>query len=175
MTVSYLRLATPEDLPAITGIIEEAKAYLKEQGIDQWQGAYPAANHLEQDIKDQLTYVLMVGDEIAGTAALWLGIDPMYLHIEGGEWINGPEARYSAIHRVAVSSKFRGQRLSEKMISGLLTIARSLGYKDVRVDTHPENKGMQHVITSNGFDYKGIIHMEDGDNSERYAYQIILK
>lgn len=37
MTTSYLRRATKADLPAILTIINEAKAYLKEQGINQWQ------------------------------------------------------------------------------------------------------------------------------------------
>ncbi|MHC9531971.1 GNAT family N-acetyltransferase [Dellaglioa sp. L3N] len=175
MTVSYLRLATSEDLSAIISIIDEAKGYLKAQKINQWQGSYPEINQLEQDIKDELTYILMVGDEIAGTAALCPGIEPMYLQIKDGEWINGPEARYSAIHRVAISTKFRGQHLAGSVISYLLTVARLADYKDIRVDTNSENKGMQHVIVANDFEYKGVIRTPDSDEAERYVYQLILK
>lgn len=172
---AYLRLAMPEDVSEIKRIIEEAKIYLKEQKINQWQGSYPEAKQLEQDVKDGLTYILMVGDDIAGTAALCPGIEPMYLHIEDGEWINGPKARYSAIHRVAISTNFRGQHLAGKIISCLLTTARLSGYKDIRVDTNSENSGMQHVIEANNFKYKGIIRTPDSDEAERYVYQIILK
>ena len=175
MTVSYLRLAMPEDLSAITRIIEEAKAYLKEQKINQWQGSYPEAEQLEQDVKDELTYILMVGNKIAGTAALCPGIEPMYLHIEDGEWINGPKAHCAVIHRLAISTKFRGQHLAKETISCLLTTARLSGYKDIRVDTNSENRGMQYIIETNGFKYKGIIQTPDSDEAERYAYQIILK
>lgn len=175
MPAIYLKEATMEDLPEIESIMDDAKAHLKDQGIDQWQRRYPDQNDLIKDIKNDITYVLMVDDQIAGTAALWRGIDLNYLEIEDGEWINGIEARYTAIHRIAVSSNFRGQHLSGHLISGLLTVSRNLGFKDVRIDTHPDNKGMQHVITTNGFDYRGIIHMNGDGNTARYAYQIILK
>lgn len=35
MPATYLRQATNQDLPEIKKIIQEAKAYLKKQGIDQ--------------------------------------------------------------------------------------------------------------------------------------------
>jgi GNAT superfamily N-acetyltransferase len=176
MPAVYLRKATKEDLPKVIDIITEAKAYLKKQDIDQWQGNYPSNDDLAKDISNDITYVLMVDDQIAGTAALWRGIDLNYLKLEGGSWINGIEARYTAIHRIAVSSDFRGQHLSDRLISGLLTVSRTLGFVDVRIDTHPDNKGMQHVITNNGFDYRGVIYMNvDNEDSKRFAYQIIMK
>jgi RimJ/RimL family protein N-acetyltransferase len=62
------------------------------------------------------------------------------------------------------------------MISGLITISGVLGYKDIRIDTHPDNKGMQHVITTNGFTKRGTIYMAEKDHAAtpRYAYQLII-
>jgi RimJ/RimL family protein N-acetyltransferase len=62
------------------------------------------------------------------------------------------------------------------MISGLITISGVLGYKDIRIDTHPDNLGMQHVITTNGFTKRGVIYMaeNDGEASPRYAYQLVI-
>ena len=173
MPATYLRLATPADLPAIDEIIHDAKTFLAEQGVDQWQTGYPTDDDLATDVTNNITYVLVVDGEIAGTAALHQGLDHNYLKIEDGDWINGIHARYTAIHRIAVSSKFRGKKLADKLISGLITISGVLGYKDVRIDTHPDNKGMQHVIAKNGFDYRGIIYMDD--HGKRFAYQLLIK
>ena len=177
MAATYLRQATNEDLPAIKKIITEAKTYLNQQGIDQWQTGYPTDEDLETDVKFGITYVLIIDGKIAATAALHQGLDVSYLKIHDGEWINGVNGRYTAIHRIAMSSNFRGQHLSEKMMTGLITISSILGYKDIRIDTHPENLGMQHVITTNGFEKRGVIHMEEeeGEASPRYAYQLIIE
>lgn len=173
MSATYLRQATQADLPKISAIIADAKAYLKEQKINQWQGNYPLSADLETDIQNGISYVLVIDGEVAGTAALHQGIDPHYLEIEDGQWANGPEANYTAIHRIALSSNFRGQHLSGKLISGLITISGVLGYTDVRIDTHPDNKGMQHVITSNGFTKRGIVYMAE-DDPKRFAYQLLI-
>ncbi|PAK65751.1 GNAT family N-acetyltransferase, partial [Lactococcus lactis] len=47
---------------------------------------------------------------------------------------------------------------------------------DIRIDTHPDNLGMQHVITTNGFTKRGVIYMaeNDGEASPRYAYQLVI-
>lgn len=174
MSATYLRRATQADLDDITAIITDAKAFLKQQNINQWQDGYPAASDLKQDIEDGITFVLVVDGEIAGTAALHQGIDINYLKIEDGSWLNGIDTRYTAIHRIAVSSHFRGHHLSGKLVSGLITISSLLGYKDVRIDTHPDNLGMQHVITSNGFEHRGTVYMHDSQ-ALRYAYQLLIK
>ena len=177
MTTSYLRRATKADLPAILTIINEAKVYLKEQGINQWQAGYPTNQDIEKDIEQQISYVLMVDGQIAGTAALWPDNDVNYDDIQEGSWRGNPDDKYMSIHRIAISSKFRGQRLSEKMMQGLFTISSLLGYDEVRVDTHPLNKGMQKVITNNGFEYRGIIDFIDENevDNKRFAYQLYLK
>lgn len=84
MSATYLRRATQADLNDITAIITDAKAFLKQQNINQWQDGYPAASDLKQDIEDGITFVLVVDGEIAGTAALHQGIDINYLKIEDG-------------------------------------------------------------------------------------------
>ena len=174
MPATYLRRATQADLPAITSIIDNAKAYLKKQNIDQWQDGYPDPATLKQDIKDGITFVLIFDGAIAGTAALHQGIDINYLKIDDGDWITGIDARYTAIHRIAVASNFRGQHLSEKLMSGLISISNVLGFQDVRIDTHPDNKGMRHVITQCGFDYRGKVYMQR-DHALRYAYELVIK
>lgn len=63
---------------------------------------------------------------------------------------------------------------SAALIQQLMTMSYYLGYRDVRIDTHPDNLVMQHIITSNGFEEKGTITMDE-DKGVRLAYQILLK
>ena len=73
-----------------------------------------------------------------------------------------------------MSPNFRGQHLSEKMISGMLTLSSQLGYQQVRIDTHPDNKLMQHLIIKSGFIYRGNVLMDEDPTDIRRAYQLIL-
>ena len=41
--------------------------------------------------------------------------------------------------------------------------------RNLRIDTHRDNVVMQHMLDKNGFQYCGIIYLEDG--SERMGYQ----
>jgi hypothetical protein len=43
--------------------------------------------------------------------------------------------------------------------------------KNIRIDTHRDNKIMQYNILKHGFPYCGIIYLASGD--ERLAYQLI--
>lgn len=40
----------------------------------------------------------------------------------------------------------------------------------VRIDTHRDNKTMQHVILKNGFEYCGIIYLKNGEQRLAYEY-----
>ncbi|MFD0898360.1 GNAT family N-acetyltransferase [Loigolactobacillus binensis] len=173
MTTTYLRQAKTTDLPVIMKIINEAKAYLKQQNVDQWQHGYPEQSDLSADVAAGDNYVLVRYDVIVATATLLHGIDENYKVIEQGSWRGDPAATYTSIHRIAVAAGYRGQHLSETLITNLLTVSLQLGYNDVRIDTHPENLGMQHVIKQNGFDYRGIIYMHE-PKEPRYAYQLTL-
>ena len=44
---------------------------------------------------------------------------------------------------------------------------------NIRIDTHRDNRIMQHNILKEGFAYCGIIYLENGD--ERLAYQKLLR
>jgi hypothetical protein len=59
------------DLSEIVAVIESARAFLKAQGIDQWQkSAYPAAADVRSDIENNVAYVLKVDGKAAAYAAV---------------------------------------------------------------------------------------------------------
>lgn len=72
----YIRQATSADLPAMMAIIEQGKHALAADQIPQWQDGYPLAADIQADIDARIAWVLIVDDQIAGTAALLTTPDP---------------------------------------------------------------------------------------------------
>ena len=71
------RKATREDVPRMAEIIEQAKAYFKQQGIPQWQDGYPNEVSLRADIAKGWSFVVCdETDAIVGTAAIMVADEP---------------------------------------------------------------------------------------------------
>ena len=171
MAEIYLRRAQLQDLPAIMKIIDDAKELLKKNGSPQWQNGYPNQETLTQDIAMQTNWVLINDNKVAATATLQLTPEPTYRNITQGQW-QQPDEPYATIHRVAISSNYRGQGLSKLLFSNLLTVGQMQGIKNFRVDTHRSNKAMQHIAENFNFKKRGIIKVNDQNDPERLAYKL---
>ena len=165
-----VRLSTVEDLSEITEIVDEAKAYLGSQGIDQWQNGYPNEDSFRNDINNKVNYVLVNDHNVYGTASIIPGLEPTYLKIYKGEWLTkGP---YLTIHRIAIRSDHKGQHLAKYFFEYAIKLAKNLSYVSIRIDTHPDNKAMLNLLSDRGFQKTGTIYLENGDL--RLAYELII-
>lgn len=77
----YLRQATSSDVTDIMQIISGAKIFLGKSGSDQWQGEYPAIENIEEDLANQVAYVLEIDGKVAGYSAVITGEEPNYTKI----------------------------------------------------------------------------------------------
>ncbi|MGP6139535.1 GNAT family N-acetyltransferase [Jeotgalibaca sp. A127] len=159
--------ATPKDLPAIMEIIDDAKALLKANGIDQWQKGYPNEQVLGDDIANDDLYLVQEEDGIVAVLALIFGEDPNYKVIEKGSWLT--DFPYSAIHRVAVKKDKLGRGVMGRIFEVSEQMTREKGLKSLRIDTHPDNQSMQRALTKAGYQYCGHVFMGNGDL--RFAYE----
>ncbi|MDF7637088.1 GNAT family N-acetyltransferase [Leuconostocaceae bacterium ESL0958] len=175
MPAVFMRRAKARDIDEIVTILQTAKGFLKEQGIDQWQADYPNRDAVQADLDAHHAFVLMVDHEVAGYAAAFEGEDPIYTALEDGTWLKEGHD-YASLHRVAMSDKFRGQRLTPRFITALISYFYAQGARDFRIDTHPGNLPMQSVIAKNGFEKRGTVHMQEGENisTARWAYQLLI-
>ena len=84
----YMRKATLNDLDTVMEIVENARALLKADGSEQWQGedGYPTRLTFQMDIEGGCCWLLMYGNEIVGTATLMTQGDAHYMHIVNGKW-----------------------------------------------------------------------------------------
>ena len=84
--------AQAKDLPAIMEIIGHAQAFLKSQGIDQWQDGYPNAQQIELDIASKNSYLVRNSDqELLATVMFTTEPEPTYQEIDGN-WITPPHS-----------------------------------------------------------------------------------
>ena len=65
-----LRKAKSTELDEIMLIIEDGREFLRQQGINQWQHGSPSKETIEQDIKEQTSYVYEIDRNIVATAML---------------------------------------------------------------------------------------------------------
>ena len=172
MSLIYLRPATQRNLPSIMTIIHEAQALLKKDGSPQWQDGYPTEEVFQTDIQRNECFVLMVNDQVAGVATLAHDPQPNYQNLSDGHW-NVIDQPYATIHRLALSSEFRGMHLSNYLMSNLISIGIEQGIHNFRIDTHAMNERMQGLIKSAGFHYCGIID-KGNEVQERLGYELNL-
>ena len=163
-----IRVARESDLPQIRRIYDAAKAYMNTSGNpNQWKLGYPPEEFLRHDIELNRLFVCEEAGKLHGVFMLSMEDDPTYRYIEG-TWLN--DEPYGVIHRIASDGTQKGvfasvlefckARMAEQKVTNL------------RIDTHTDNKTMQHLVEKYGFKRCGIIYLENGN--PRIAYQLIL-
>ena len=166
------RLSTSDDIPNIMLIIEDAKAYLASQKIDQWQKGYPNTEQVENDIKNGESYVVVSDDNvIMATSMFTINKEPTYKVIEGN-WLVDENMIYGVIHRMAIKKEFRKFGLATFMFHEFHLQLLEKKIQSLKIDTHEENIGMQSLIKKLGYQYCGIIYTGYGD--KRLAFEKVI-
>lgn len=159
-----LKLAQTGDAQLAMSFIDQAKAHLKAQGIDQWQTGYPDLACIETDIDLQKGYFLTDGQTPVGYLCIDFEGEPAYLDLKG-EWASNKA--YGVVHRMAIGDECRGRGLAGQTFELVQQLCLERDIHCIRVDTDAANEKMQHVLAKAGFTYRGTIWF---DNSEKIAF-----
>ena len=162
-----IRPATPADIPALRPVFEAAKAIMRADGNhDQWATpGFPDDSLLLRDIARGGGFVISseagggVEKSLVAYFALLPSPEPTYDYIDGAWLTDGP---YGVVHRMASYPEEHG------IFAAVIDYAAAR-YAHLRIDTHRDNRIMQHLIEKHNFTYCGIIWLEDG--TERLAYE----
>lgn len=166
------RKSTYEDIDGIMKIIRDAQELLASQGSDQWQDGYPDEARITLDIDNKESYVVENDhEEMMATTMFTFGGEQTYNQIEG-EWLTKGPVNYGVIHRLAVSADHRQKGLAKYIVGKCEDLLKEKHFDSLRIDTHRKNTGMQHMLTSLGYQYCGIIYLVSGD--ERLAYEKLI-
>ena len=167
MRIEFLK-GTEEDVPSIGILYREAVAFMASNGLDQWQTGYPNEEDALLDVKRGFSRVLKEGDKVIAACAV-IPYEPDYERIEG-EWKGDS---YLAVHRVAVSTAYKGRGYAGLLFSEAEKEGRSQAVSAIRVDTHKDNKPMRSALEKSGFCYRGIIYLSRG-GAPRVAYEKLI-
>lgn len=156
-----IRKAVPNDLEAILECYIYARELMKQSGNPtQWGDHRPSEERIRKDIEEQMSYVVVEDDMICGVFAFMIGDESTYQNIYEGTWINAD--KYGVIHRIATNGRVHG------IMQCILSFCENQIH-NIRIDTHADNKIMQHILVKSGYIKCGIIYVDDG--TKRLAYQ----
>jgi RimJ/RimL family protein N-acetyltransferase len=159
-----IRKADKQDLQAIWEVYHDAQDFMRQTGNpNQWGNFYPTDEMLEGDIEHDRLYVIIREGLICGVFFFDLGPDPWYALIDDGQWIS--DQTYGVIHRVAARKGHKG------IFKECLDFAWGK-IQHLRIDTHEDNKVMQHVLEKYGFQRCGIVYVHER-KSPRIAFEKI--
>ena len=168
-TTFRIRPAVAADLPALRPVFEAAKGIMRADGnLEQWSApGFPPEDLLLLDLERGGGYVIEISPVIPSEAkesivayfALLPSPEPTYDYIDGA-WLT--DEPYGVIHRIASYPEKHG------IFAAIIDYAAAR-YAHLRIDTHRDNRIMQHLIEKHGFTYCGIIWLTDG--TERLAYE----
>ncbi len=152
-------------------VMEAAKKIMRSSGnMHQWGEGYPSEVVITNDIEKHGGYVIEEGDvndqstgRIVGYFAFLPSPEPTYSKIYDGKWLDGTQS-YHVVHRIASYPDVHG------IFKDIMEFCFSHD-ANIRIDTHKDNRIMQHNIEKHGFTYCGIIYLANGD--KRMAYQKI--
>ena len=161
--------ATLKDIDQIMDVINSGKAFLKSQGLDQWQDGHPNLEMVTNDIKLKNFYIIKKENKVVSCAAIIFGDDPNYSKIYKGSWLTN--GRYAVIHRFATLQDYNNQGLATEMIN--YAKDRIKDGESIRIDTHINNIPMQNLLKKNGFILCGMIYLDHIIDSHhlRLAYE----
>ena len=172
-----IRKSKMKDLDKIMPLFDLARATMKTLGIDQWQDGYPYRENIEEDIKNEESYVVTDGDEIIATFMLMKRNEPTYNTVYGGKWLDDGE-KYATVHRITVTPQKRewadGNTCQKPVSRVIMDYAKAYAKENgltagVKIDTHEGNIAMRRMLEKNGFVHCGVILLESG--AERVCYQ----
>lgn len=166
-----LRKAIANEAAIAMELIDQAKAFLKEQGIDQWQKGYPDAACIQHDIMQGKGY-FMLDSEARIVAYMCIDFDgePAYDSLNGA-WLTSRDTPYAVVHRLAVDRLCRGKGLASRAFELVERLCMERAVSSIRIDTDADNAIMRHLLQKNGFTYCGLIRF---DNSDKIAYEKLL-
>ncbi len=165
-----IRKTTEADFPQLMKIYARAREFMAQTGNpNQWgPNNWPPEELIQQDIKEGNSYVCVNdADQILGTFYFIQGkdVDPTYRVIDDGSWMD--DSAYGVVHRLAASG-------TEKGVGAFCLNWAFEQCQHLRVDTHPENKVMQNLLSKLGFTKCGIIYVVQ-DPHPRFAYEKITE
>jgi GNAT superfamily N-acetyltransferase len=143
------RLATVSRQPIVIGLIDDASAWLRGKGTDQWAMPWPDRRGRDGRVRRGLelgeTWIVWDGDTPAATMTICQ-------HANSDVWPERDEGDAVYVHRLVVSRAYAGRELGGLMIDwAVQRELRTRHVEWVRVDVWTTNFGLHDYYERQGF------------------------
>lgn len=150
-----IRKTRIDELDKVMEIYARARKFMAEHdNPNQWRNNKPSREQVEKDILAGKSYVCIENDQLAAVFYFAHEVDPTYVKIYEGQWLNDED--YSVVHRIASAGMVKG--------AGSFCMKWACEQsQNVKIDTHKDNYVMQNMLKKCGFKHCGTIYLEDGE------------
>ncbi|MFI0357721.1 GNAT family N-acetyltransferase [Actinomadura sp. 9N407] len=144
-----LRPASPSDLPSVLALIEDAAAWLRTTGTDQWNRPWPNREERDRRVYESLA--------LGETWLLWDGPAPIATITatrtpDDALWTIGECAEPAIyLHRLVVGRTHAGNGLGAHLLDWAGTRARRTGAHWIRIDVWADNYALHRYYFRQGF------------------------
>lgn len=149
------------DVPGVQAVLTEARRWLADQSIDQWQDPVPD-RVIEADVRQGRLFVVRAEDGLAGMLAV--------AHSDEETWGAHP-ASALYVHRLAVAQRHRGMQLGPRLLRWARRYAIDRGCAWLRLDCAADNPGLRRFYEGEGFTYvrDEMVRSPDGSRTFRVS------
>lgn len=143
--------AEPHDLATLLSFREEAAAWLRGLGSDQWSRPYPA-DKLLATIEAGIVFMLRDGHTTAGTITLTPDA-------EEGLWTGDELSEPSMfVNKLTIARAYAGHNLGGRLLDWAGDRAHRAGARWLRLDAWTTNEGLQRYYLAQGFRHVRTVH-----------------
>ena len=149
-----IQRSTSEDISEIFRLYGLATEYQK---VTFPENTWPTFERelVATEIEEERQFKMIIDDEIACVWAVTFS-DPQI-------WEERNKDPSIYIHRIATNPEFRGQKFVHKIVEWARSYAKSNEKEYIRLDTCGNNRKLIRHYTSCGFDFLGIVRLENAD------------
>ncbi len=162
-----IRLAYPDELEALHGIVKAATRHMDEQGIPQWDEIYPSREILSKDVEKQELHVIEVRDCVAGLIVINDDQSPEYATVQ---WRY--PGRALVVHRLTIHPAYQRNRLATRLMDFAEETAVTKRYDCIRLDAFTRNPAAFTLYENRGYRNAGTVRFRKG---EFYCYEKAMK
>ena len=162
-----IRLATPNDIPAVLTLIRRVVPLMNAAGNFQWEDSYPNEAVFRQDIARQHLWLAELDGQLAGIAALTHN-DQDAEYAQANWDVTEPAL---VTHRVAVDPAAQGRGVAVALLQKAEELARQQGLRVLRVDTNSENQATQRLFPKLGYRFAGEITLAFRPGLRFFCYE----
>lgn len=165
-----IRRAKISQISDILSISKACAAYMRTNGIYQWNQHYPSKEAFLADMEREELYVSLREDKPIGTIVISTLMDEEYKPVK---WLT-ENGNSMYVHRLAVHPNFQGKGHARLLMDFAENHARKHGFSSVRLDTFSQNKRNQKFYETRGYKKLGTIFFPKQSEHPFYCYELLL-